>query len=597
MKNGMNKMEMGAVGMLVALLIAWTLYQNHEARKQAAVQASRPNVAQVSRPVSDNNNVAQASRPVSTNAESAAVSIADDAPRPDEIRVELENETLRLGLTSYGGVVTSATLLKYPERPGKDSPPVAFAYNEPVLAWSGLPGFKTDSAYALVENTATSAVFSASNPSGTLAVTRRYDLLPDHTVRVRDTFRNTGAEPLALPSQRASLGDITRGDSKNETLTADVFAAGTNKVWHLEKDIATALGATGGFMGCGGNSMALRERAVVRVNKPVEWVALKTRFFAHFVACDAANTGLDVAASAKTGGAAAAQRLSGGVGFAAATLAPGAEITRAATVYIGPKRLDTIKKLGTQSDQIMQFGFFAWFCKLLLPLLNFFYALIPNYGVAIILLTFLVRVVFWPLTHKTAESSRRMAALQPKIKELQAKFKDNPQKLQQATMALYREHKVNPFATCVPMFIQLPVFIALFTVLRSAVELRFAPFLWIADLSEPENLFPGLLPITINPLPVVMAATMALQSHLTPAMGDPAQKKMMLVMMPVMMLFICYTFPSALSLYWTVSQVIAIIQLLHQQRRAARENAAQKPPDDPLDKPSTRQMRRRLGRA
>jgi YidC/Oxa1 family membrane protein insertase len=150
-------------------------------------------------------------------------------------------------------------------------------------------------------------------------------------------------------------------------------------------------------------------------------------------------------------------------------------MTREYTLFIGPKMLSLLQEAGNGLDAVMEFGTFTWFCKLLVPTLNFFHRLIPNYGVAIILLTFLVRIIFWPLTHKSTISMKKMQELQPKLKELQAKFKDNPQKMQQETWALYKENKVNPMSSCLPMLVQIPVFIALFTVLRSAVELRYAP--------------------------------------------------------------------------------------------------------------------------
>jgi YidC/Oxa1 family membrane protein insertase len=163
---------------------------------------------------------------------------------------------------------------------------------------------------------------------------------------------------------------------------------------------------------------------------------------------------------------------------------------------------------------------------------------------------------------------RRMSEIQPKMKEIREKFKDNPQRLQQETWTLYRENKVNPMASCLPMLVQIPVFIALFTVLRSAVELRYAPFLWIADLSEPENLFPGIFPFGgLNILPILMALTMGLQSALTPSTGDKQQQRMMMIMMPIMMLVMFYSFPSALSLYWTLSQVLSIVQMWYIRKR------------------------------
>ncbi len=162
-----------------------------------------------------------------------------------------------------------------------------------------------------------------------------------------------------------------------------------------------------------------------------------------------------------------------------------------------------------------------------------------------------------------------MQTLQPQLKKLREKFKDNPKKLQEKQMLLYRENNVNPVAGCLPMVIQMPIFIALFTVLRSAVELRYASFLWIADLSEPEGILAGVLPFPsggLNILPLAMTATMVLQQRLTPSAGDPQQQKMM-AFMPIMMLFVFYNMSSALVLYWTVSQLLSILQLVMQQRK------------------------------
>jgi YidC/Oxa1 family membrane protein insertase len=203
------------------------------------------------------------------------------------------------------------------------------------------------------------------------------------------------------------------------------------------------------------------------------------------------------------------------------------------------------------------------------------FAVFGNYGIAILILTILVRVIFWPLTHKGTESMKRMQALQPQMKEIKEQYKDNPQMQQQKTMALYKENKVNPMGGCLPMFIQIPVFIALFAVLRSAIELRYSGFLWIRDLSEPENLFAGMFTIPIigwdalNILPILMAATMMWQQKLTPTAGDAQQQKMMAVMMPIMMLFFFYSMPSGLVLYWTTSQVLMIAQMLIKKKKAA----------------------------
>jgi len=229
--------------------------------------------------------------------------------------------------------------------------------------------------------------------------------------------------------------------------------------------------------------------------------------------------------------------------------------------------------------------------------LNLFYSMVPSYGVAIILLTILVRILFWPLTHKSTIGMRKMQEIQPLLKEIQQKYKGNPQRLQQETWQLYREHKVNPLSSCLPMLVQIPVFFALFVVLRGAVELRFAPFLWIRDLSQPEALFASWFPFGgLNILPILMAITMALQSALSPSGGDRSQQRMMMVFMPIMMLVMFYNFASALSLYWTVSQVLSIAQAWWIRKKygspakASGADGVLEP--EVVDMPQTRQMRR-----
>jgi len=172
----------------------------------------------------------------------------------------------------------------------------------------------------------------------------------------------------------------------------------------------------------------------------------------------------------------------------------------------------------------------------------------------------MVRVVTAPLTIKQMRSMERMRALSPKLKEIQAEFADDRQKQSEKTMALYKSEGVNPLGGCLPMFLQFPVFIGLFYALRSTIQLRQAPFFgWIDDLSVPESLFeiPGLgLPFRV--LPLIMGATMVLQQRITPMQADPAQAKMMMTVMPVMMTVIFYQFPSGLVLYWMVSNMLAI---------------------------------------
>jgi YidC/Oxa1 family membrane protein insertase len=212
-----------------------------------------------------------------------------------------------------------------------------------------------------------------------------------------------------------------------------------------------------------------------------------------------------------------------------------------------------------------------WFSKQLLNNLNWWHKFVPNYGVAIILLTVLVRMVVFPLTIKSIRSMKKMQALQPEMNALREKYKDNPQELQRAMMLIYRERKINPFAGCLPLFLQMPVFFALYRMLWYAFELRGAPFLWIRDLSMPDRMFHiqalhGLPFIGtfeyFNLLPFLVTAAMLLSFRLMPQSG-PAQnpqQKMMMNIMPIVFGFIGYNFASGLNIYVFTSTLLGIVQ-------------------------------------
>lgn len=222
-------------------------------------------------------------------------------------------------------------------------------------------------------------------------------------------------------------------------------------------------------------------------------------------------------------------------------------------IYAGPKSNEEIAAVDHKLDKIIRFGMFGFIGKPLLYVLNWLYSIFGNYGVAIIVLTLMIRIVFYPLSFKSYKSMREMAKLQPKLKELQAKYKGKPDQLNKATMELYKKHKVNPFGGCLPMVIQIPVFFALYNVLLNAIELRGAPFmLWITDLSSKD-------PYYI--LPIIMGITMFIQQKLTPATGDPKQQKIMMFL-PIVFTIMFMGFPSGLVLYWTTNNVLTLIQQL-----------------------------------
>jgi YidC/Oxa1 family membrane protein insertase len=246
------------------------------------------------------------------------------------------------------------------------------------------------------------------------------------------------------------------------------------------------------------------------------------------------------------------------------TLAPKGEKQIRYAIYFGPRDIQILKPLGLELEKAVNFGFFDIIANPLLWVLRFFNGFFNNYGWSIILLTVLIKILFWPLTDKSYKSMKDMQKLQPKIAKIREKYKDNKEKLNQETMALYKTYKVNPLGGCLPMVIQIPVFFALYSALGYAIELRHAPFfLWINDLSAPDRLPIGvIIPYVGNGIPVLtllMGASMFIQQKMTPTTGDPTQAKMMLFL-PVIFTFMFLNFASGLVLYWLVNNVLSIGQ-------------------------------------
>ncbi|MEE8190953.1 MAG: membrane protein insertase YidC [Candidatus Scalindua sediminis] len=237
-------------------------------------------------------------------------------------------------------------------------------------------------------------------------------------------------------------------------------------------------------------------------------------------------------------------------------------------LFLGPKK-ESILKQYDGLLVLLEYGWTTSICKILIKILNVFYGFIPNYGIAILLLTFLVKMILFPLTRKSQMSMFKMQQLQPLIGKLKEKYKGDKQRMGQEQMKLFKQHGVNPMSGCMPIMLQMPVFFALFRTLQLSFEMRQAPFvLWISDLSKPDTLI--YLPFTIpflgdglNILPIVMGIASFVQMKLTPKTisGDDAQAKMqqrMMQMMPIIFPFILYTMPSGLTLYWTTSTLISI---------------------------------------
>jgi YidC/Oxa1 family membrane protein insertase len=233
------------------------------------------------------------------------------------------------------------------------------------------------------------------------------------------------------------------------------------------------------------------------------------------------------------------------------------------TLFIGPKDLDMLKSLERGLERSIDFGYFSVVSMPLLYLLRFSHWFTGSYGLDIMLLTVLIKLLTAPLTHKSYASMKQMQKLQPQMERLKEKFKDDREKLNKEIMELYRRNKVNPLGGCLPMVLQIPVFIALYNALLTPIELRHAPFMWIKDLSRPDW---ESLPVNIAGwsvgfpvLTILMGASMFIQQWMTPSAGDPNQRRMMMLM-PIMFTVMFVNFPSGLTIYWLVNNVLSIAQ-------------------------------------
>jgi len=251
----------------------------------------------------------------------------------------------------------------------------------------------------------------------------------------------------------------------------------------------------------------------------------------------------------------------------AATIAAGTLQRFDYYLFLGPKSLPVLNRLDYDLNKAVNFGWFDFIAKPCLWLMNQLYRFIPNYGVDIIILTILIKLLLWPLGTKSYRSMNEMKKLQPLMAEIKEKYKGDKKKMNEEVMALYRVYKINPMGGCLPMLAQIPVFFAFYRMLYESIELRHAPFVgWINDLSAPDRLFhfgfsvPFMdPPYGIPVLTIIMGASMLLQQKMTPTPGDPTQAKMMMFM-PIIFTVIFINFPSGLVLYWLVNNIISMAQ-------------------------------------
>jgi YidC/Oxa1 family membrane protein insertase len=471
--------------------------------------------------------------------------------------IVLRNDSVIAEISNGPAMISGWRLIDYEEFLDDDVRPIELVHeNHPVLRTElrGIPGTSFANArYEVVGQSEREIVQRAESSAGTLIRTLRLDE-HGYGFDLEIEFRNGRPDPVDAGFEIVWPQEASdREDFRELSLLAYGEDTGVTRT------MIQGVGQTGilSSLGFGGNVVD----GVERIEGRSQWAGFDVQYFTGVVIDPQESPRLKVTFTpvVKTESGEARASLPN------VTVSSGQAFRDTLRGFIGPKTTEALADAGNGLNHSVNRGF-SW----LEPLTRFFeitldklYQYIPNYGLAIIVLTILVRICTAPLMAKQMRSAERMRELQPRMKDLQERYKDDRQKQSEATMKLYREEKVNPVAGCLPLLLQFPVLIGLFYALRSSIGLRHAPFaLWINDLSQPATLFvvPGIdFPIRL--LPLVMGASMYVQQKMTPTTGmDPTQARMMLIMMPAMMLFISYTFPSGLVLYWTVSNLLGIAQ-------------------------------------
>jgi YidC/Oxa1 family membrane protein insertase len=411
---------------------------------------------------------------------------------------------------------------------------------------------------------ASHSVFVLDQPDGlqirkTYAVSEADQGRGNYTVNLTLDFTNAGANPVQRTGYYLSAGGAAPVHSTDMTIYTgfdwyrDGKATFTDVNWFNESSIPLT-----------GIELRAAQNFYEQKTDNIGWAASKNQYFVNIVAVTEGDRGTSVWARRLDllhGGDAEKKvlGLEGALGLPGFRLEPGQTKSWTFRIYSGPKDLGRLSKLGQGEQEVMHFGIFKWVSEILLYSMNALYGLLGNFAAAIIALTIIIKALLWPLQNKATDSMRRMAALSPKMTELREKYKDDPTKMNQELMKLYKDYGVNPFSGCFPMLIQIPIFFGFYSMLGTAIELRNSSFLWVKDLSQPDTVG-HILGFPINILPILMAATMLWQMQLTPKTGDAVQRRMFMFM-PLIFILFAYNFASALSLYWTTQNIISVIQL------------------------------------
>lgn len=557
----MEKRVLLAIVLSIIVLVLWEKF--FVPKRQPAPPSTSPAVEQVP-PAPTKPDQAEPTVPTIPTSEAPAPSTPSfPAPAAHAGRdVRVETPLYRAVFTETGARLKSFVLKRYRETIEEDSPgkelvktsriedlPLAFNFVDRPVAALNLAPYVADSKTSVTvsEGQNHTLTFSYEAP-GWLRITRQYHFVADsYLIDLSVSVENLGdpwenAPTLSLISLPLSAGGGSRYTFQGPSLLVnnELEEVKFKKIKGEEK-----------FPG------------------PIDWVAYTGQYFimallpVNLTPNHAQLEALDPATQMV------------GVTLIGPKIAlqPGVQQQFNYKLYLGPKEVNTLKAADPRLAKAVNFGWFDIIAQPLLVCLKFFNRYLHNYGYAIILLTLLIKLLFWPLTHKSYVSMKAMKKLQPKMQKIREKYKDDKEKMNQEVMQMYRTHKVNPIGGCLPMVLQIPVFFALYRLLYSSIAIRHAPFLWwINDLAAPDRFPIGVqIPYLGNGLPiltVLMGVSMFAQQKMSPTGGDPKMEKMMM-MMPVVFTVFFVNFPSGLVLYWLVNNILSVGQQYYINKKTA----------------------------
>ncbi len=529
----------------------------------------------------------EATTPASSTANSLVPII--NTNEPEQLLV-VTNDNARYTFTSHGGGLKLIELVKYPDivptrrekRPETNRFAMLNSFTRaPTLAVLGGDALHGDGGFKLTRTE--DGVRAEKDLANGLSIVKEFRPTTNYLVQATVRLENHSSQPIGLPAQEWVVGTATPLNAKDD-------GQATGVLWYDGTKLSDDIGA--GFFSSSGFACIPRTPPAQYVGgmSNVVWVAPHNQFFALAAMPDHPAQALvvrKVDLPRPTGEEAllvntnrpAPHGYEAALVYPSVTLAANQKLERQIFLYAGPKEYQTLARIADRFnnnvDSVMNFGrWFGFVSKALLLSMNWLHSAMKlPYGWAIIAITVVIKLIFWPLTQASTRSTKRMQALQPQMNAIREKYKDDPVKMNRKVMEYMKENKVSPLGGCLPMLLQIPVFFGFYTMIRSAIELRGSPFLWVGDLSQPDTLFliPGLggvpfigIPgagLPFNLLPLIMGATMLWQARLTPPSPgmDPAQAKLMRYM-PLMFMVFLYNFSAGLTLYWTVQNLLTIAQ-------------------------------------